>query len=108
MDCAIKVLSAAAAAWQCTHRDPERWEEGTLRVTAFAFFALAAYVTFADAFSLAGRIDAERSTLGIILTTLSVVTMPFVSLAEHRAGRELSSATAVTDSKQTLICTCGA
>ena len=31
--------------------------------------------------------------------------MPFLSLAERRAGRELGSATAVADSKQTLICT---
>lgn len=31
--------------------------------------------------------------------------MPFLSYAERRAGRELGSATAVADSKQTLICT---
>ncbi len=31
--------------------------------------------------------------------------MPFLSFAERRAGRELGSATAVADSKQTLICT---
>ena len=31
--------------------------------------------------------------------------MPFLSLAERRAGREIGSATAVADSKQTLICT---
>ena len=30
--------------------------------------------------------------------------MPLLSLAERRAGRELGSATAVADSKQTLIC----
>ena len=31
--------------------------------------------------------------------------MPFLSVAERRAGRELGSATAVADSKQTFICT---
>jgi divalent metal cation (Fe/Co/Zn/Cd) transporter len=31
--------------------------------------------------------------------------MPFLSLAERRAGRELGSASAVADSRQTLICT---
>lgn len=30
--------------------------------------------------------------------------MPLLSFAERRAGRELGSATAVADSKQTLIC----
>jgi divalent metal cation (Fe/Co/Zn/Cd) transporter len=31
--------------------------------------------------------------------------MPFLSFAQRRAGRELGSATAVADSKQTLVCT---
>jgi divalent metal cation (Fe/Co/Zn/Cd) transporter len=36
---------------------------------------------------------------------LSVVIMPFLSWAQRRAGRELGSASAVADSKQTLLCT---
>lgn len=31
--------------------------------------------------------------------------MPFLSAAQRRAGRELGSASAVADSKQTLLCT---
>ena len=49
--------------------------------------------------------EAEHSTLGIFITALSVVVMPFLSVAERRTGTELGSATAVADSKQTLICT---
>ena len=105
LDSTIEVLSAAAVAWQFTRRDPERWEKGTLRVIAVAFFALAAYVTVTSVFALVGQVDVEHSTLGIVITALSVVIMPFLSLAERRAGRELGSATAVADSKQTLICT---
>ena len=44
LDSTIEVLSAAAVAWQFTRKTPERWEKGTLRVIAVAFFALAAYV----------------------------------------------------------------
>jgi len=55
--------------------------------------------------TLLGRVDAAHSTVGILITALSVVIMPFLSLAERRAGRELGSATAVADSMQTLICT---
>lgn len=105
LDSTIEVLSAAAVAWQFTRRDPERWEKGTLRVIAVAFFALAAYVTVISVLSLAGGVNVEHSTLGIVITALSVAIMPFLSLAERRAGRELGSATAVADSKQTLICT---
>lgn len=105
LDSTIEVLSAAAVAWQFTRRDPERWEKGTLRVIAVGFFALAAYVTATSVFALVVGADVEHSTLGIVITALSVVIMPFLSLAERRAGRELGSATAVADSKQTLICT---
>jgi divalent metal cation (Fe/Co/Zn/Cd) transporter len=105
LDSTIEVLSAAAVAWQFTRRDPERWEKGTLRVIAVAFFALAAYVTVSSLLSLVGRVEVHHSTLGITITALSVIVMPFLSLAERRVGRELGSATAVADSKQTLICT---
>lgn len=105
LDSTIEVLSAAAVAWQFTRRDPERWEKPTLRVIAIAFFALAVYVTVTSLLTLVGRVEAEHSTLGIVITALSVIIMPFLSFGERRAGRELGSATAVADSKQTLICT---
>lgn len=105
LDSTIEVLSAAAVAWQFTRQDPERWEKPTLRVIAVAFFALAIYVVITSLLTLLGRVEAQHTTLGIIITTLSVIIMPFLSLAERRTGRELGSATAVADSKQTLICT---
>ena len=104
LDSVIEVLSAAAVAWQFTRKDPERWEKPTLRVIAVSFFLLAAYVTVSAVLSLAGVTEPEHSTVGLVLTALSVVVMPAVSLLERRAGRELGSATAVADSKQTLIC----
>jgi divalent metal cation (Fe/Co/Zn/Cd) transporter len=105
LDSTIEVLSAAAVAWQFSRRDPQRWEKGTLRVIAVAFFALAAYVTLTSLIALATRVEVEHSTLGITITAISVIVMPLLSFAERRAGRELGSATAVADSKQTLICT---
>lgn len=105
LDSTVEVMSAAAVAWQFTRRDAERWEKGTLRVIAVAFFALAVYVTATSLMTLIGRVEAEHTTLGMVITALSVIVMPFLSLAERRAGRELGSATAVADSKQTLICT---
>lgn len=106
LDSLVEVLSAAAVAWQFTRREPEKYEQPVLRVIAFAFFALAAYVSISAILSLAGVLpEAEHSPLGLVITALSVVIMPFLSFAERRTGRELGSATAVADSKQTLICT---
>ncbi|KAB1639964.1 cation transporter [Pseudoclavibacter terrae] len=105
LDSIIEVLSAAAVAWQFTREDPERWEKPTLRVIAIAFFALAAYVTVSSVLALTSGSEVEHSTVGIVLAAVSVILMPFLSLIERRTGHELGSATAVADSKQTLICT---
>ena len=105
LDSVVEVLSAAAVAWQFTRRDPERWERSTLRVIAIAFFALAAYVTASSVIALSSGEAPAHAPVGIAITALSVVLMPVLSWAERHAGRELGSAAAVADSRQTLICT---
>jgi divalent metal cation (Fe/Co/Zn/Cd) transporter len=105
LDSFVEVTSAAAVAWQFAARDPEIREQTALRVIACSFFALAAYVTFDAARALLGVGEAEHSTPGLVLAALSLATMPLLSYAQRRAGRELGSASAVADSKQTLLCT---
>jgi len=104
LDSFVEVLSAAAVAWQFAARDPETREKTALRIIAVAFFALAAYVSVDAVLSLTGVREPDHSVVGIVLTALSLVVMPFLSWAERRAGRELGSASAVADSKQTLLC----
>ncbi|MEU9030920.1 cation transporter [Streptomyces sp. NPDC048383] len=108
LDSIIEVSSAAAVAWQFSARDPalrEEREGTTLRIIAVSFFVLAAYVAFDAVRALAGAGEARPSLPGIALAVLSLAVMPFLSAAQRRAGRELGSASAVADSKQTLLCT---
>ncbi|MER6184212.1 cation transporter [Streptomyces sp. NPDC001652] len=108
LDSVIEVSSAAAVAWQFSARDHavrEAREHTTLRIIAVSFFVLAAYVTADAVRALTGTGEAERSLPGIILAALSLAVMPFLSAAQRRAGRELGSASAIADSKQTLLCT---
>jgi divalent metal cation (Fe/Co/Zn/Cd) transporter len=105
LDSVIEVASAAAVAWQFSGADPEARERTALKVIAVSFFALAAYVTVESARSLLGAEVAEHSAVGIVLAAVSLLVMPFLSAAQRRAGRELGSASAVADSKQTLLCT---
>ena len=90
-------------AWQFAGRDPQQRERVALRVIACSFFALAAYVAVEAVRALLGTGGADRSMVGIVLVAVSVVVMPFLSLAQRRAGRELGSASAVADSKQTML-----
>ncbi len=105
LDSIIEVASAAAVAWQFSGRDPEARERAALRVIAISFFVLAAYVTVESVRALSGEDKAAPSTVGIVLAAVSLMVMPFLSYAQRRAGRELGSASAVADSKQTLLCT---
>ncbi|MFI8193870.1 cation transporter [Streptomyces sp. NPDC085946] len=108
LDSIIEVSSAAAVAWQFSasdHAAREAREQRTLRIIAVSFFTLAAYVTFDAVRALTGTGEAERSFPGIVIATLSLAIMPFLSFAQRKAGRELGSASAVADSKQTLLCT---
>jgi divalent metal cation (Fe/Co/Zn/Cd) transporter len=105
LDSVIEVASATAVAWQFSGKDPQARERTALKVIAVSFFALAAYVTVESVRSLLGADAAEHSTVGIALAAVSLLVMPFLSYAQRRAGRELGSASAVADSKQTLLCT---
>ena len=99
------MLIQCAVAWQFAGRDPEARERTALRIIAFSFFALALYVTVEALRSLLGLGEARHSVVGIVLAAVSLVIMPTLSWAQRRAGRELGSASAVADSKQTLLCT---
>lgn len=98
--------AAVVVAWQFSARNPESRERIALRLIAFSFFALAAYVTVDAALTLLGiSAEARHSPIGIGLAIASLLIMPVLSLTQRRTGAELGSLSAVADSKQTLLCT---
>jgi divalent metal cation (Fe/Co/Zn/Cd) transporter len=104
LDSVVEVGSAAAVAWQFAAADPSRREKPALRLVAGSFLALAGYLTVEAAHTLLTGEQPRRSLAGIVVVALSVVVMPLLSRAQRRAGRELGSASAVADSRQTLLC----
>lgn len=104
LDSVVEVLSAAAVAWQFAGPDPRARERTALRVVAVSFLGLAAFVTLDAVRTLLGASEPEHSTVGIVLAALSLAVMPGLSWFERRTGRELGSASAVADSRQTLVC----
>ena len=105
LDSVVEVASAAVLAWQFGAADPHRREKAALRLIAWSFFALAAYVTVESVRALFGSKEADHSPVGIGLAAVSLLVMPVLSTAQRRAGRQFGSASAVADSKQTLLCT---
>jgi divalent metal cation (Fe/Co/Zn/Cd) transporter len=105
LDSVVEVSSGLIILWQFRHRLPESRERQALRMLAFSFFALAAYVTFESLRSLIGGSDPEVSPVGIGLAVASLIVMPFLSWAQRRTGRALGSNAVVADGTQTLLCT---
>ncbi len=106
-DSLIEVASAAGVAWQFAAGSPrvrEARESRALRITAVSFYLLAAYLILDASLALAAGGRAAPSRIGIGLAALSLVVMPVLSLTQRRTGRELGSASAVADSRQTLVC----
>src|SRR3954451_10627497 len=85
LDSVIEVSSAAAVAWQFAGRDPAAREKSALRIIAFSFFALAAYVSVESVRALSGQGQVGHSTVGLVLAAVSLAVMPFLSNAQRRA-----------------------
>ena len=105
LDSIVEVSSGLIILWQFRHPLPESREKTALRLMAFSFFGLAAYVTFESVRSLTTGHEPESSPVGIVLAATSLVIMPFLSWAQRRTGRALGSNAVVADSTQTLLCT---
>ena len=104
LDSVVEVSSGLIILWQFRHRMPETRERQALRLMAFSFFALAAYVSFESLRALVSGAhpDASRS---VSAGVASLVVMPFLSWAQRRTGKALGSNAVVADSTQTLLCT---
>lgn len=105
LDSIIEVSSAAIVAWQFSAHDPATRERAALRVIAASFVALAVFVSVESIRTIVDGSQAEHSTVGIALAAVSLAVMPGLAWMQRRAGSELGSASAVADSKQTLLCT---
>lgn len=105
LDSIVEVSSGLIILWQFRHALPESRERQALRAMAYSFFALAGYVAFESARALLTGADPDTSTVGMALAAASLVVMPFLSFAQRRTGRALSSSTVVADSTQTMLCT---
>jgi divalent metal cation (Fe/Co/Zn/Cd) transporter len=104
LDSVVEVLSAAAVAWQFAAPDPERRERAAMRLIAVSFFGLALLVGADAVRALVTAHPPDHSPVGIVLAAVSLAVMPGLSWFERRTGLELGSASAVADSRQTLLC----
>ena len=108
VDSLIEVTSAGALLWRLRdHADAcvrDRVERQMLRVVAWCFFALAAYLTVEAGLRLLHRNPPETSPVGIILAVLSLMAMPWLARQKRQVAAALGSAAMSADATQTQIC----
>ncbi|GAA1142760.1 cation transporter [Kribbella jejuensis] len=105
LDSVVEVSSGLIILWQFRHPLPESRERKALRMLAFSFFTLAAYVGFESVRALVSGSHPDTSGVGIGIAIASLIVMPFLSWAQRRTGKALGSNAVVADSTQTLLCT---
>lgn len=111
VDSSIEVVSAVGLLWRLRKAGPDAEvaeesaaEKRALYVVAATFFLLAAYITYEAVAALVSGEEPLTSTVGIVLSVLSLVIMPALAWLKQRTGREMGSRALVADSKETWVC----
>ena len=108
LDSCVEVSGALVLAWRlareqrtgCTLPDDRR----ATRALAVSFFALAAWVSVNAVLDLADRHQPGVSAVGIVVTTLSLLTMPALARAKRRLAPVLGSRAQEREASQTRLC----
>jgi divalent metal cation (Fe/Co/Zn/Cd) transporter len=96
---------AALAAWrflrrEITHETEERLE----RIVRRTFLALAAYVVIQSGHDLIAATDVAPSRLGLVVTSVSLLVMPYLGFWKLRLARRLGSRGLEAEAKETIAC----
>ena len=100
---AVLVLTRLRAQFYSGEVNEEK-ERKALKLIGITFFLLAAYVTFTSIRNLLAETVSEVSLIGIALTCLSVLIMPYLAHLKMSTGRKLRSRLLMADAKETQLC----
>jgi cation diffusion facilitator family transporter len=110
-DSGIEVISAVTLLWRLYRAGPNAnaeehgaAEKRALYLVAATFFLLAAYITYEAVRALASGEGPENSTVGLVLSVISLVIMPVLAYGKQRTGREMGSRALQADAVETWVC----
>lgn len=109
-DSFVESLSGGIMVWRFRKREwsseteEMKVEKKAIRLVAFTFLILGAYVLFESGRKLYLQEAAEPSLFGIIIAVVSLIVMPVLFWMKYKTGKSLESRSLVADSKQTLAC----
>ncbi len=111
VDSGIEVLSAVALLWRLRRagadadaETEEHAERRALYLVAATFFLLAAYIAYEAVGALIDGEGPDSSTVGLILSVVSLAVMPLLAVGKQRTGREMGSRALQADAVETWVC----
>jgi divalent metal cation (Fe/Co/Zn/Cd) transporter len=109
VDSVVESLSAGVLIWRLVaeRQQPERAEEverRAVKLIGVTFFVLGAFVGFEALRALARGIEPESSVVGIVLTSVSLVVMPWLARQKREVAVAMGSKAVRTDGAQTMAC----
>ena len=106
LDSAIEGFASAIIIWRFTgHRVfSDIAEQRAQKLVALQFFLLAPYVGFESVRALATGERPDVSVLGIALSAMSLLVMPYLGIAKQRIAERLGSAATKGEGRQNMLC----
>jgi divalent metal cation (Fe/Co/Zn/Cd) transporter len=110
LDSFVESLSGGIMVWRfskhgkISEEEEEKIEAKAIKLIAYTFFILGAYVLYESTKKLYFREISYPSLLGIIIAIVSIIVMPILFYAKYRTGKSIDSRSLLADSKQTLAC----
>ena len=110
LDSFVESLSGSVMIWrfrkheQMSEEEEERIEDKAVRLIAYTFFILGAYVLYESVKKLYLQEMPDPSLFGIIIAIASIIVMPVLFYMKYQTGKTINSRSLVADSKQTLAC----
>ena len=105
VDSLIECLSGGILLWRLQlHEADEQRERIAVKLVGISFVFLAAYVAFDATKTLVLREEPHVSIVGIVLSCVSLIVMPFLARAKRRVAARLESRSLKADSRQTDLC----
>lgn len=110
-DSLIEVTSAGILVWRFRKAGPDASaeeqgdrERTALLVVGGTFFLLGAYVAYEALGELLGNGTAAPSSLGLVLSVVSLIVMPILATAKLRVARAMGSGALRADAMETWVC----
>lgn len=100
----IGILHLVIRLQRVTDESPDRFERQALRITGFAFYLLAAGLVIGSAINAYLGTKPETTIVGIIISSVSILTMWFLMQAKLKVGKQLGSNAIIADANCTRAC----